>query len=70
MKSILNQKEEYSPALLQYEIKTVLKADQQKLAKRLKVSTAAISRAIKNDPALKALRDKIIQKIQNRKKAA
>lgn len=70
MKSILNQKDEYSPALLQYEIKTYLKSDQQKLAKSLKVSTAAISRAINNDPALKALREKIIQKIHNRKRAA
>ena len=70
MKTTHLEKDNYTPALLRYEIVTVLKTDQQKLAEKLKVSTAAISRAINGDLALKLLRERIIRKIHQRKKAA
>lgn len=57
-----------SQALLQYEIKTYLKMKQQDVAKHFNVSTAAVSRAIKNDPALKELREQIVKLVNAKKR--
>lgn len=67
MKKEAIQNDDYTPALLQYEIKTYLKISQEKLANILGVTPVAVSRAIKNDPALKKVRERIIQKIRYKK---
>ena len=55
-----------SPALLQFYIKTSLKQTQTSLAAMFEVSSGAISRAIKNDPLMQQLRDKIINLINSK----
>lgn len=68
MKTDTIQNQAISPALLQYELKQYLKMKQLDVAKHFGVSTAAVSRAIKNDPALKELRQQIVKLVNAKKR--